>query len=90
MIDAVRNYFGELSTVVGAAWNRFWFTPAPARALGAMRVVGGLLALYSVATYGPDLQRWFGREGMLPLPMIRQLYDSQWSEIGRASCRERV
>ncbi|MBL9162390.1 MAG: hypothetical protein JNL18_06655 [Planctomycetaceae bacterium] len=78
-MHAVTAYFEDLSSSVGAAWNRFWFTPSAATTLGLMRVAAGLLALYAVATYGPDLELWFGEGGMLPLEMVRSLYDGQWS-----------
>jgi hypothetical protein len=66
-----------LSSALGPAWNRFWFTPRDARTLGVLRIVVGLMAFYTIATYGPDLERWFGAGGMLPLGMIRSLYENQ-------------
>ena len=54
-------YFAELSAAVGAAWNRFWFTPRRATTLGVMRVLVGSMAFYTIATFAPDLDRWFGR-----------------------------
>jgi hypothetical protein len=78
-IAAVRGYFTELGATAGAAWNRFWFTPRDARTLGALRVLVGLMAFYTIATYGPDLDRWFGPNGMLPLGMVRgQMVDGEW------------
>jgi hypothetical protein len=81
VIDSIRNYFADLSTAVGGGWNRFWFTPRTAQTLGVLRIATGLLALYAVATFAPDLERWFGPGGMLPLSKIRELYDSQWSAL---------
>jgi hypothetical protein len=49
--------------------------------LGVIRVLTGLLALYAIAAYGPDLDRWFGPGGMLPVTMVRGLYDSHWSAL---------
>jgi hypothetical protein len=88
-IAAVRGYFTELGGTAGAAWNRFWFTSRDARWLGILRVLVGLMAFYTIATYGPDLDRWFGAGGMLPLGMVRGrivndewvpgFYDAHWS-----------
>jgi hypothetical protein len=78
-MDAVRNYFAELSAAFGVAWNRFWFTPRTATTLGAMRLIVGLIAFYTIATFGPDLDRWLAPGGMLPIDLIRALYDTQWS-----------
>jgi hypothetical protein len=80
-MELVRTYFAELTATIGAWWNRFWFTPRRAGMLGVLRALTGLLALYTVATYGPDLDRWFGPEGMLPVKMVRGLYDSHWSAL---------
>lgn len=80
-MELVRTYFAELTATIGAWWNRFWFTPRRAGMLGVLRVLTGLLALYTIATYGPDLDRWFGAGGMLPVDMVRGLYDSQWSAL---------
>jgi hypothetical protein len=79
VIRAAKNYFNELALTIGAWWNRFWFTPTPATTLGVVRIGTGLMALYALATYGPDLERWFGADGMLPLAMVRELYIGQWS-----------
>lgn len=78
-MQAVTSYFEDLNAAVGAAWNRFWFTASPASTLGMIRIAAGLLAFYAVATYYPDLELWFGDGGMLPLDMVRSLYDGQWS-----------
>lgn len=44
-------------------WKDFWFSPADPTGLGFMRVVTGLLVLYTHATYCLDLQAFFGRFG---------------------------
>lgn len=79
MMATVRAYFSELNAAIGSAWNRFWFTPRTATTLGMMRVLAGLMAFYAIATFGPDLDRWFGAGGMLPVDLIRGLYENQWS-----------
>jgi hypothetical protein len=81
----VTRYFNELSTAIGAAWNRFWFTPTPATTLGALRIATGLLALFAVATYLPDLERWFSSDGMLPMTLIRDLYRPEGQILGQRS-----
>jgi hypothetical protein len=78
-------YFNELSSAIGAAWNRFWFTPSPATTLGALRIATGLLALFAVATYLPDLERWFTSDGMLPMTLIGDLYRPEGQILGQRS-----
>lgn len=78
-MQAVTDYITELNTTIGAAWNRFWFTASSASTLATLRIAVGLLSLYAVATYAPDLELWFGPGGMMPLTMVRSLYVGQLS-----------
>lgn len=73
MWHAITSYFQDLVRAWGEGWNRFWYTPSPTAALGLMRLLAGLLALYNLATYTPDLQRFFGPQGMLPVATVQQL-----------------
>ena len=84
-MHTVTQYFNDLSATLGAAWNRFWFTPTPAMTLGVMRIATGLLALYTIATYAPDLERWFAEDGMLPMSLIRDLYRPEGQLLGQRS-----
>jgi hypothetical protein len=79
------SYFNDLATTIGAAWNRFWFTPSSATTLGILRIATGLLALFAVATYLPDLERWFAEDGMLPMSLIRDLYRPEGQILGQRS-----
>jgi hypothetical protein len=78
-------YLNDLATTIGAAWNRFWFTPSRADTLGFLRIATGLLALFAVATYLPDLQRWFAVDGMLPMSLIGDLYRPEGQVLGQRS-----
>lgn len=44
-------------------WKAFWFSPADPTTLGFMRIVTGLLILYTHLTYSLDLQAFFGKFG---------------------------
>jgi hypothetical protein len=39
------------------------------------------MAFYAIATYAPDLERWFGPGGMLPLELVRGLYENHSSVL---------
>jgi hypothetical protein len=84
-MQAMTHYLRDLNATIGAAWNRFWFTPTPATTLGLVRLFAGLLSLFAVATYGPDLERWFGEDGMLPNELIAQLYRPAGQWLGQHS-----
>jgi hypothetical protein len=57
----------------GAAWNRFWFAPADAFPLAVLRVLTGLMTIYVLATLTPDLVRFFGPGGLVPVDVVRAL-----------------
>jgi hypothetical protein len=84
-MQSITRYFNDLSATIGGAWNRFWFTPTRATTLGCLRIATGLLALLAVATYLPDLERWFGEDGMLPMSLIRDLYRPEGQILGQRS-----
>jgi hypothetical protein len=54
-----------------ATWMRFWFEPADARPLAAVRILAGLLGLLLLWSYADDLQAWFGPGGMVPVEVAR-------------------
>jgi len=71
MLDAIRNYFAELTERFGNGWNRFWFAPRDALTLSLVRVLTGLIALYSHATLSFDLLRFFGPHGLTPVDAVQ-------------------
>ena len=58
-----RNYFGRWFDAV----NDFWFTPRSPRMLGVIRILTGVLLLYSLAVWTLELSTFFATEGLLPL-----------------------
>jgi hypothetical protein len=64
-MGAVRSYFDTLAKRFGDGWNRFWFMPSDPFALSVMRVLTGVLALALYLSYLPDLEGWFGPDGIL-------------------------
>lgn len=69
------NYSQTLAAEFSRGWNRFWFIPSDPLPLGVLRIATGLVALYVVAAYTPDLERYFGATGLVPLQMVRDLED---------------
>jgi hypothetical protein len=67
------NYLQTLAAEFGRGWNRFWFAPSDPLPLALLRVAAGLISLYLVAAYSPDLDRYFGSNGLVPLEMVRGL-----------------
>ncbi len=50
---------------VAREWDAFWHTPADPSLLGAMRIMTGLMLLYTHAVWGLELRRFFGPSGWL-------------------------
>ena len=63
---STKHYFERLFTQFGRGWNRFWYTPGDPLPLSLIRVATGLLALYFILTYTPDVSHFFAQDGLLP------------------------
>lgn len=72
MISSPIDYCRETSEAFGTAWNQFWFTPRSAEPLAVLRIAVGLLGLYFLGTYGPDLVELFGSGGLLPGDAVKR------------------
>lgn len=73
LVAIVGDYFRQLGEQFGQAWNRFWFAPSDPFVLSLMRVLAGLIAIYTVLTYTPDLEWLLGSEGLLARESVTQL-----------------
>lgn len=85
-MNAIAKYFRELTTAFGNGWNRFWFTPVDPFGVCLLRVLTGVMALWFVISFTPDLITWFGPNGLLPIESVQQLTadrEALWN--GRAS-----
>lgn len=57
----------------GAAWNRFWYAPQDAFPLALLRIVVGLIMLYWLAAWTPDLVAFFGPRGLISTEVLDEL-----------------
>jgi hypothetical protein len=73
VIAAAGNYCRAATGRFAEGWNRFWFAPSDPLPLGVLRWLVGLLATYVVGSYGFELLRYFGPNGMLPVETIREI-----------------
>lgn len=48
---------------LAGVWDRFWFTPSSPAALGFLRIIGGLMLVYTHAVWGLRLEEFFGPSG---------------------------
>ena len=85
MKTAVLDYFDELGRAFGQGWSQFWFTPRGPLPLARIRILAGAIAFFTLATYGLDLHRLLGPDGMLPVSTMHELYLSSWSYLDYVS-----
>ncbi|MHC5541641.1 DCC1-like thiol-disulfide oxidoreductase family protein, partial [Singulisphaera rosea] len=70
-------YASELVSGLVRGWNEFFFTPADPTPLGVIRVVVGLLSLWSLGVYGLDLDAFFGNGGWADPEVVRFVHKNQ-------------
>ena len=73
MMDGIRRYSQTLFDEFGEAWNRFWFTPSNSSTLSLLRILTGLIALYTHATLTSDVVRFFASSGLLPVEAVQEV-----------------
>lgn len=56
-------------------WDAFWFTPADPTLLGVLRVLTGLMLLYTHAVWGLALEDFFGKDPWLGAELVRTLQE---------------
>jgi predicted DCC family thiol-disulfide oxidoreductase YuxK len=72
LLSDLASYLSNLATATRRGWNAFFFTPADPTPLGLIRVVLGLLALWSLLVLGLDLHDYFGSDGWADPTVILQ------------------
>ena len=72
VLKVLQNYFSDLSSQFGNGWNRFWFTPASPAPLGLVRLVMGIVAIRWYLSFYPDLQFFFGPNGIIDAQTVEQ------------------
>jgi predicted DCC family thiol-disulfide oxidoreductase YuxK len=66
-------YLATLRDAAARGWDRFFFTPADPTPLGLIRVLVGLLLLWSLGVYGLDLRAYLGSDGWADPEVVRHL-----------------
>src|SRR4051812_43226131 len=61
------------------AWEAFWFTPADPTLLGVLRILTGLMLLYTHAVWGLVLVDFFGPAGWLDERLVRTLQEGGYA-----------
>ncbi len=59
------SYWSRLTSAFGGGWNRFWFAPVSPAPLALIRLVFGVIAIWWYLSYLPDLEFFFGPNGII-------------------------
>ena len=76
---ALVSYAEDSARALGEAWDAFWFTPADPTLLGLIRILTGLMLLYTHAVWGLVLPEFFGEGGWLSAGLVRNLSDGNYT-----------
>ncbi len=77
-MKSVVRYFVETAQSVAADWNRFWYTPAKPALLGVIRIMTGLMLLYTHAVWGLALKDFFSSTAWLSPELVRRLQENEF------------
>jgi hypothetical protein len=78
-LDHLVAYAAAVARAVAADWNAFWYTPADPALLGLLRILTGLMLLYTHAVWGLALPDFFGPSSWLSAELVRMLEADQYS-----------
>ncbi len=76
---ALISYAEDSARAVSESWDAFWFKPADPTLLGLIRILTGLMLLYTHAVWGLVLPDFFGEGGWLNESLVRTLSDGNYN-----------
>jgi hypothetical protein len=79
LIRTPARYLLGLAHDLGEGWDRFWFTPADPTLLGLIRVLTGLMLVYTHAIWGLALHDFFGAHAWLNETLVRSIQADQYA-----------
>jgi hypothetical protein len=79
-LTSVTGYFSRLVTGVADGWNAFWYTPADPTLLGLIRILTGLMLLYTHAVWGLALRDFFGPDAWISRELVAAVQANQFAD----------
>jgi hypothetical protein len=70
VVSPAPGYFKSFIPRVVNGWNEFWYTPVDPTSLGAIRILTGLMLLYTHAVWGLALHDFFGPDGWISRDLV--------------------
>jgi hypothetical protein len=78
ILSDIRDYVTDLWNHACNGWSDFWFTPADPTVLGVIRVLTGLMLVYTHFVWGLRLHEFFGPDGWMGESATRSLQQGQF------------
>ena len=75
----VAGYFKQTAQSVAADWDRFWYSPADPSLLCLIRIMTGLMLIYTHAVWGLALGDFFSSTAWLTPSLVRNIQASQFA-----------
>jgi hypothetical protein len=76
---SVGDYLDELTAGVSDGWNRFWFTPTDPATLGLIRILTGLMLVYTHWVWGLQFDAFFGVHSWTSAEVVRQFQQNDFA-----------
>jgi hypothetical protein len=73
VLNPVVRYASGFGRALAEGWDAFWFSPADPTLLGVLRVLTGLMLLYTHAVWGLALDDFFGPSGWLNAGLVEAI-----------------
>ena len=77
LLRAITYPFTSFANRVADGWNSFWYTPADPTLLGVIRVLTGLMLLYTHAVWGLALDDFFGADAWIDRTLVDVVLTNQ-------------
>ncbi len=72
-------YVADSARSLARWWNAFWYTPADPTLLGVVRILTGLMLLYTHAVWGMALDAFFGPTAWLSKELVLSIQSDQFA-----------
>jgi hypothetical protein len=79
LLSPVVQYVVDSWRALARAWNTFWYRPADPTLLGLIRILTGLMLLYTHAVWGLVLADFFGSRSWLSPALVRTMQADQYA-----------
>lgn len=79
LLKPAARYVADLARALAEGWEAFWFNPADPTLLGALRLLTGLMLLYTHAVWGLALEEFFGPSSWLDAGLVRALQQDEFA-----------